>query len=65
MVDMFTPGKLGSLTLPNRLVRSAVWEGLADENGFVTDPLVDYITGLAKGGIGLIILGYTYVLPHP
>jgi 2,4-dienoyl-CoA reductase-like NADH-dependent reductase (Old Yellow Enzyme family) len=42
MIDMFTPGKLGNLELENRVIRSAVWEAMADENGFVTDSLVDY-----------------------
>jgi len=64
MADMFSEGKLGSLTLKNRLVRSAVWEGLADEKGLVTDQLVRYHERLAQGGIGLIILGYTYVQPN-
>jgi 2,4-dienoyl-CoA reductase-like NADH-dependent reductase (Old Yellow Enzyme family) len=64
MADMFTAGKLGSLTLPNRLVRSAVWEGLGDEQGRVTDQLVRYHERLARGGVGLIILGYTNVWPN-
>ena len=61
MADMFTAGKLGSLTLPNRLVRSAVWEGLGDDQGLITDKLVRYHERLAQGGVGLIILGYTSV----
>ncbi|UCD85460.1 MAG: NADH:flavin oxidoreductase [Deltaproteobacteria bacterium] len=64
MIDMFTPGKLGSLELKNRLVRSAVWEGMADDQGFVTDKLVTCIRRLAEGGMGLIILGYTYIQPN-
>jgi len=50
MIDMFTPGKLGSLELKNRLVRSAVWEGMADDQGLVTDRLVTCIRRLAEGG---------------
>jgi 2,4-dienoyl-CoA reductase-like NADH-dependent reductase (Old Yellow Enzyme family) len=61
---MFAAGKLGPLTLPNRLVRSAVWEGLGDEQGFVTEKLVRYHERLARGGVGLIILGYTSVWPN-
>jgi len=64
MADMFTAGTLGSLELPNRLVRSAVWEGLGDEQGRVTDKLVRYHERLARGGVGLIILGYTSVWPN-
>jgi len=61
---MFTPGKLGNLELANRIMRSAVWEGMADEDGFVTDALVDCSRALAEGGVGLIILGYSYVQPN-
>lgn len=64
MADMFTPAKLGDLPLPNRIMRSAVWEAMADEAGFVTDALVDCNRELAEGGIGLIILGYSYVQPN-
>ncbi len=64
MTDMFTSGKLGPLELNNRLVRSAVWEGMADDQGFVTDKLVACIQRLAEGGVGLIILGYTYIQPN-
>lgn len=64
MIDMFTPGKLGNLELENRLMRSAVWEAMADENGFVTDALVNCSRILAKGGVGLIILGYSYMQPN-
>jgi len=64
MTDIFTPGKLGNLELANRIMRSAVWEGMADEDGFVTDALVDCSRALAEGGVGLIILGYSYVQPN-
>lgn len=64
MVDMFTPGNLGNLRLENRIMRSAVWEAMADEDGFVTDTLVDCARSLAEGGAGLIILGYSYIQPN-
>ncbi len=64
MTDMFTPGQLGSLELKNRIIRSAVWEALADENGLATDELVACGRQLALGGVGLIILGYSYVMPN-
>ncbi|MFC1639204.1 NADH:flavin oxidoreductase [Gemmatimonadota bacterium] len=64
MIDMFSPGKLGNLELKNRLMRSAVWEGMADEHGFVTDSLVKCLRNLAEGEVGLIILGYSYIQPN-
>lgn len=63
MVDLWTPGHLGSVIVKNRLVRSAVWEALGDADGFVTEALVSYTRELAEGGVGLIVLGYTYVTP--
>ncbi|MHA1105379.1 MAG: NADH:flavin oxidoreductase [Promethearchaeota archaeon] len=42
-------------------VRSATFEGMATEEGYVTDQLVELYKTLAKGGVGLIITGYAYV----
>lgn len=60
-MTLFDPFKLGSLTLPNRFVRSATWEGMCDADGSPTQRLIDCYKILAKGGIGLIISGYTYI----
>jgi 2,4-dienoyl-CoA reductase-like NADH-dependent reductase (Old Yellow Enzyme family) len=64
MVDMFTPGGIGSLKIENRMVRSATWLGLADTEGRVTDRLFERIVELAEGGVGLIISGLTGVAPE-
>jgi len=63
MDAIFTPWRMGSLELPNRLVRSATWEGMAQPNGAVTDKLAAFTGELADGGVGLIISGYAYVSP--
>ena len=47
--------------LKNRLVRSATHDAMADDNGFPTDNHFKLFERLAKGGVGLIITGYTYV----
>jgi len=60
---LFTPAKLGSLTIKNRLVRSATGEGMAEPDGSVTDDMVAFYRRLAEGGVGLIISGHTYVHP--
>ncbi len=60
---LFEPGTINGLTLANRLVRSATWEGMATEDGRVTAKLIDTMTRLARGGIGLIITGHAYVTP--
>ena len=55
------PKKIGSLEIKNRFVRSATFEGMATEDGYVTDKHITLYEDLAKGGSGLIITGYCYV----
>lgn len=61
---LFEPATLHTLTLRNRFVRSATWEGMATEKGAVTSRLIDTMVALAKGGVGLIISGHAYVSPE-
>ncbi|MCB2226440.1 MAG: NADH:flavin oxidoreductase [Desulfarculaceae bacterium] len=63
MADIFTPWQIKDLTIPNRLVRSATWEGLAGPDGEPTHELILATAALAEGGTGLIITGYAYVSP--
>jgi 2,4-dienoyl-CoA reductase-like NADH-dependent reductase (Old Yellow Enzyme family) len=60
---LFTPVRLGALTVPNRFVRSATHAYLADDEGFVTDRLVELHRRLAEGEVGLIITGHAFVQP--
>jgi 2,4-dienoyl-CoA reductase-like NADH-dependent reductase (Old Yellow Enzyme family) len=55
-----TPMRIGPLEIKNRFVRSATYEGMAHD-GKVTDKHVELYKALAKGGVGLIMTGYTYV----
>lgn len=52
------------MTLSNRFVRSATWEGMATADGAVTQKLIETMTALARGGVGLIISGHAYVQPE-
>jgi 2,4-dienoyl-CoA reductase-like NADH-dependent reductase (Old Yellow Enzyme family) len=61
MGTLFEPTHIGSLTVANRFVRSATWEGLADDDGSPTPRLIDTACQLARGGVGLIITGHAYV----
>ncbi|KIX12753.1 NADH:flavin oxidoreductase [Dethiosulfatarculus sandiegensis] len=61
MSDLFEINRLAGMELANRFVRSATWEGMADEKGAVTDQLIEYYARLAKGGVGLIIASHAYV----
>ena len=54
---LFRPLTVSGLELPNRLVRAAVYEMLADEHGAVTPELVELYRELSAGGAGLIITG--------
>jgi len=58
---LFEPIKIRNVELRNRFVRSATYDGCADENGNVTDKQMSLYRTLSKGGVGLIITGITYV----
>jgi len=58
---LFTARKIGKVEIENRFVHSATYEGVAAENGVVTDDLLKRYERLAKGGAGLIIPGFMYV----
>jgi 2,4-dienoyl-CoA reductase-like NADH-dependent reductase (Old Yellow Enzyme family) len=59
---LFTPAKIGLLSIPNRFVRSATHEYLAEEDGTVTPRLAALYRELAEGEVGLIISGHFNVL---
>ncbi len=61
MKKIFEESKISSLSLENRLIRSATWEGMCDERGYPTPKLIQHTSNLASGGVGLLISGYTYV----
>jgi 2,4-dienoyl-CoA reductase-like NADH-dependent reductase (Old Yellow Enzyme family) len=54
-------GKIGSLVLANRLIRTATSETMATEQGEVTNELINFYSALARGGAGLLITGHAYV----
>jgi 2,4-dienoyl-CoA reductase-like NADH-dependent reductase (Old Yellow Enzyme family) len=66
---LFAPGRIGALSLPNRLVRSATAERMANADGTPKPRLKGVYQELARGGVGLIITGHMYVHPsgkaHP
>jgi len=61
MADLFDKTSIREMTLQNRLVRSATWEGMCDKDGRPTEKLINCYRNLAKGGVGLIMTGYTFV----
>ena len=61
MKKIFESIELKNMTLKNRLVRSATWEGIANPDGSLTEEAYKIYKELAKGGVGLIITGFTSV----
>ncbi|NOY69755.1 MAG: NADH:flavin oxidoreductase [Deltaproteobacteria bacterium] len=58
---LFTPMSIGRLSIANRIVHSATYEGMAEEDGTVTSDLLKRYRSLARGRVGLIIPGYMYI----
>ncbi len=63
MSILFEPVLLKNMTLRNRFVRSATYDGMSDATGQVTDHQIKLIADLAAGGVGLIISAIMYVHP--
>ena len=64
MAELFERTSIRGMSLANRFVRSATWEGLAAKDGSVTPRLTEMMVKLAGGEVGLIISGYTFVSPE-
>ncbi|WP_038064900.1 NADH:flavin oxidoreductase [Thermodesulfovibrio thiophilus] len=60
-MKLFTPFEIKTIKMQNRIVRSATFEKMADEDGFVTEELINFYVTLARGGAGLIITGNALV----
>nr|PZN05356.1 MAG: NADH oxidase [Bacillota bacterium] len=54
--NLFSEGRIGKLTVRNRIVMPPMATNLANEDGSVSQKLIDYYVARAKGGVGLIIL---------
>ncbi|HDL98370.1 MAG TPA: NADH:flavin oxidoreductase, partial [Desulfobacteraceae bacterium] len=63
MSKLFEASLINGLNLKNRFIRSATWEGMATVDGAVTPKLVQTMIDLARGGVGLIISGHSYISP--
>ena len=61
MKSLFDETQLSGIKLKNRFVRSATYDGFADERGHMTEELFHVYVNLAKGGVGTIITGMAYI----
>jgi 2,4-dienoyl-CoA reductase-like NADH-dependent reductase (Old Yellow Enzyme family) len=60
---LFSEGRVGSMMLPNRLVRSATWDPSILGPRRMTDEVLAVYRQVAEGGAGLIITGDFSVVP--
>lgn len=60
---LFSPFKIGSLDIKNRMVMSPMETHLCDKEGFVTDEIIAYYKERALGGVGYITVENTSVDP--
>jgi 2,4-dienoyl-CoA reductase-like NADH-dependent reductase (Old Yellow Enzyme family) len=61
--QVFAPGKLGSLTLRNRVIKTATYEGMSP-GGIPSAALLEHHRQLAAGGVGMTTVAYCAVSPN-
>ena len=59
-IDPFAPAPLGPITLRNRFIKAATFEGMAKKN-LVTDRLIEFHRVMAAGGLGMTTVAYLAV----
>lgn len=59
--NLFTPGYIGGLRIKNRVVMTAMGNGLAAENGEASDEIIACYKARAAGGCGLLITEFCAV----
>jgi 2,4-dienoyl-CoA reductase-like NADH-dependent reductase (Old Yellow Enzyme family) len=59
-VNAFAPAQLGALSLRNRVIKTATYEGMCP-GGMPSDALVEHHRRLAAGGVGLSTVAYCAV----
>ncbi len=60
---LFEPISLGGVTIPNRIVKSAMAEGQSDASGQALPGLARMYGRWARGGVGLAITGMAHIRP--
>jgi 2,4-dienoyl-CoA reductase-like NADH-dependent reductase (Old Yellow Enzyme family) len=59
-IDPFAPARLGPITLRNRIIKAATFEGMSPRN-IPTDRLIDYHLAVGRGGVGLTTVAFCSV----
>lgn len=63
-MNLFDTAYIGNLKVRNHFLRSATYEGRADDDGSPNDEILRIYRELAEGGIGTIITSYTYIADY-
>ncbi|HLW39001.1 MAG TPA: NADH:flavin oxidoreductase [Brumimicrobium sp.] len=58
LTKLLSPAKLNGITLPNRVIKAATFEGMLDDNHNITDQCIEFHENMAKGGVGMTTLAY-------
>ncbi|MGW0163225.1 NADH:flavin oxidoreductase [Mycobacterium sp. NPDC003323] len=61
--DPLAPAQLGPITLRNRVIKSATFEGYTP-GALVSDKLIDFHTAVGRGGVGMTTVAYLAVAPE-
>ena len=61
--DVFAPDTLGPITLRNRVIKPATFEGRTPD-ALVTDELIEFHRRPAAGGVGMSTVAYCAVAPE-
>lgn len=61
MNKVFENSYIGNLKLKNRIIRSATYEGMADEKGVISNDYIEFYESLSKEDIGGIITGFSFI----
>lgn len=59
----FAPARLGPVTLRNRIIKAATFEGVTPD-ALVTDELIDFHLRPVRGGVGMTTVAYLAVSPE-
>jgi len=60
--DVFSPARLGPVTLRNRIIKAATFEARTP-GGLVSDDLIEFHRAMAAGGVGMTTVAYCAVSP--